>query len=162
MITKLDKNQFIDFLNRINITSEIDSNYLYQIYDNAIDGINEINDADFMLHVNGVNQFELINYCIGEYLYSIQLLNEEQKTKFINDENNITTIASVVVDKYLSLSMFNYQQTKLTNKYLPPVSTLNLYLNFMLNIINNVTKNDPGVTLVRDLLQKSISLSRCI
>ena len=50
----------------------------------------------------------------------------------------------------------------MANKYIPPVSSLNLYLNFMLNILSTYQKNDPKQTLITDLLIKSVSISRCI
>ena len=71
-------------------------------------------------------------------------------------------MASIVADKYLSLSLFNYQEQKIMNKYLPPISTLNLYLNFILNILNNYNQNEPHKTLIRDLLARSTSIARCI
>ena len=48
------------------------------------------------------------------------------------------------------------------NKYLPPVSTLNLYLNFILNSLKNYEQNEPRKTLIRDLLARSTSIARCI
>lgn len=162
MIEKISKETFLKLLKTLKVQEGVNKDFIYEIYSYAIDGINELNEDDFIIHIYGINQMELINYSIGEYLYSTALLNEEDLTRFINNENNIALIASIVSDKYLSLSIFNHRQEMKANRYLPPISTLNLYLNFIINVLDHVNKNDPKTTLLVDLLNKSISLSRCI
>ena len=112
--------------------------------------------------LRNVNPLDIIYYSVGEYGYTTQGMSLEQKEKLRDDERYISSIASVVSDKYLSLSMFNHVEKKLANKYVPPVSSLNLYLNFILNILQSYEKNDPQSTLISDLLMKSVSISRCI
>lgn len=136
--------------------------FIYDVYSQTVEGISELNDSNVFAKINGINNFDIISYICGEYIYLTKNLNKEQIEKFNADENSATTIASFVADKYLSFSMFNYHEKKITNKYLPPVSTLNLYYNFILNVLNNYQQKDPSTTLVVDLLVKSISISRCV
>lgn len=136
--------------------------FIYDVYTRTINGITELNDANVFSKINGVNNFDIISYICGEYIYLTRNFSDEKIKEFNTDENSLNTVASFVADKYLSFSMFNYREKKLTNKYLPPVSTLNLYYNFILNVLNTYQQNDPSTTLVIDLLVKSISISRCV
>ena len=158
MIQIIPKEEFKKIIDNVKVDIHIDLDFIYEVYDTVINGINDLNSGN----VFNINQIEIINYCIGEYIYTIGHLNEEGKDAFITKEDNIVKMASIVADKYLSLSTFNHHERRVMNLYLPPISTLNLYLNFMLNILNGYSKNDPATTLVSDLLDKSISISRCI
>ena len=162
MINLISKEHFIDFVKRFQLPHEVNFDFLYDVYETSVSGIKDLNDANYINTVNGINQYDLINYCLGEYLYLTAPLNNEDREKFASNENNVAYMASIVADKYLSLSLFNYQEKKMMNKYLPPVSTLNLYLNFILNILQNYEQNEPSKTLIRDLLARSTSIARSI
>ena len=114
------------------------------------------------IEVKEINQFELLLYCVGEYYYSVSHLNEAEIARFKANEEYPSSMASVAADKYLSLSIFNHVEKKLGNRFLPPASSLNIYLNFMLNIVKGYKKNDPQSSLISDLLMKSLTISRCI
>ena len=162
MINVIDKEQFVNFLKRFQLPDDLNVDFLYDVYETSVSGIQDLDESKVFGKINNINQYDLINYCLGEYLYLTRPFTKEEKEKFFSDENNVQYVASVVADKYLSLSMFNYQERKIMNKYLPPISTLNLYLNFMLNILRGYKKNEPATTLVRDLLSRSTSIARSI
>ena len=140
----------------------IDKEVVYRMYLATSEGIQGLFDSNIINTVVPVNPLDLLYYCIGEYTYTNINKTAEERQIMGQDERYITSMASVASDKYLSLSMFNHVERKLANKYIPPVSSLNLYLNFMLNILQNYKKNDPKATLITDLLMKSVSISRCI
>ena len=162
MINKLDLNQFKRIVNVVvKINDDDVIKFLYDIYEISIDSIDDLTTNN-IINAAFINHTELIFYIVGEYVYSVSKRNEEEIKKFIQDENILTSIASVATDKYLTLSLFRYKERKLGNTFLPPISSLNLYLNFILNILQNYHKNDPRSTLIVDLLTKSISIARCI
>jgi len=162
MISLITKEQFNAFISRFQLHQEVNLDFLYDVYETSVSGIKDLNDNNMIGVINGINQYDLINYCLGEYLYLTRHFNAEQREQFTSNEDNVQYAASIVADKYLSLSLFNYQEKKMMNKYLPPISTLNLYLNFMLNILNNYKQNEPRHTLIRDLLARSTSIARCV
>ena len=161
MINKLEKEQFVKVVNAIIKPNDDVINFLYDIYDLSIDSIDSLAENN-IISPAFINQSELIFYIVGEYVYSVALRNEEEIKSFINNEDILNSIASVATDKYVTLSMFHYNERRLGNRFLPPISSLNIYLNFILNILNNYHKNDPKSTLIVDLLSKSISIARCI
>ena len=160
--TILNRQQFDGVIQSLNINEAVNKDVVYQIYQTANEGIQSLIDSGIFPRFGNINPFEIIYYCVGEYTYTTQGKTVEEITKMGEDEKYITSIASVVSDKYLSLAMFGHAERKLANKFIPPVSSLNLYLNFMLNILSTYQKNDPKQTLITDLLIKSVSISRCI
>ena len=162
-ITKiLTKEQAASVINDVPFRYPVDIDYLYEIYETANEAIQMLNRENNQIEVKEINQIDLLYYCIGEYFYSVSRLNQEEIQKFNQNEDFAASMASVAADKYLSLSIFNHVERKLSNRFLPPASSLNMYINFMLNIVKGYKKNDPQSTLISDLLMKSLTISRSI
>ena len=158
----LNKEQATRVIQGIPVSQFLDIDYIYDVYEMANEAIELLVNSNQQIEVNYVNQYDLLFYCVGEYYYSISNLNKEEIEKFKANEDFPSSMASVAADKYLSLSIFNHVETKLSNRFLPPASSLNMYINFMLNIVKGYKKNDPQSTLISDLLMKSLTISRCI
>ena len=158
----LNKDQVQTIVNNIRVNVPLNVDYIYDVYEMANEAIDLLNAQSTQIEVKEVNQFDLLLYCIGEYHYSVSHLKPEELEAFHNNEDYPSSMASVAADKYLSLSMFNHVEKKLANRFLPPASSLNMYINFMLNIVKGYKKNDPQSTLISDLLMKSLTISRCI
>ena len=158
----MSKDQVARILNNIRVNIVFDVDYLYDIYEMANEVIELLDQQNSQIEVKEVNQFDLLLYVVGEYYYSVVDLKEEALEKFKKNEEFPSSMASVAADKYLSLSIFNHVEKKLANRFLPPASSLNMYINFMLNIVKGYKKNDPQSTLISDLLMKSLTISRCI
>ena len=156
------KEQVTNFLKGIQVNVELDPDYIYDVYETANEFIGIVDQENAQIEVKEINQFELLLYCVGEYYYSVSHLNEAEIARFKANEEYPSSMASVAADKYLSLSIFNHVEKKLGNRFLPPASSLNIYLNFMLNIVKGYKKNDPQSSLISDLLMKSLTISRCI
>ena len=156
------KEQVARYLKGIQVTVELDPDYIYDVYEMANEFIGIVDQENVQIEVKEINQFELLLYCVGEYYYSVSHLNEVELARFKANEEYPSSMASVAADKYLSLSIFNHVEKKLGNRFVPPASSLNIYLNFMLNIVKGYKKNDPQSSLISDLLMKSLTISRCI
>ena len=158
----LSKEQAARIIRDVPFRYEVNVDYLYEIYEMANEAIQMLNRENTQIEVKEINQIDLLLYCVGEYFYSINHLSKEEIEDFNKNEDYPSSMASVAADKYLSLSIFNHVEKKLTNRFLPPASSLNMYINFMLNIVKGYKKNDPQSTLISDLLMKSLTISRCI
>ena len=157
-----NKEQVRLYINSLQVSVPINVDYVYDVYDMANELIAMLDKENTQIEVKEINQIELLFYCVGEYYYSIAHLSKEEIEKFNNNETYPSSMASVAADKYLSLSIFNHVEKKLGNRFMPPASSLNIYLNFMLNIVKGYKKNDPQSTLISDLLMKSLTISRSI
>ena len=162
MNNKLNKEQCNQILKSFKERTNINEDYIYEIYDLAFDGVIELLELQGIDKTVFVDSYQLTYYILGEYIYSTSLLRDEALTNFLNNENIKRSMASVAADKYLSLSIYNHQEKKFTNSFLPPISSINLYVNLMLNIINRYGRGNPSATLILDLLNKSLSISRSI
>ena len=160
--TLLSKDRVRQIVNNIRANVLLDVDYIYEVYEMANEAIEILKEQTTQIEVKEISQFDLLLYCLGEYYYSISHLKKEDIEAFHKNEDYPSSMASVAADKYLSLSMFNHVEKKLANRFLPPASSLNMYLNFMLNIVKEYKKNDPQSTLISDLLMKSLTISRCI
>ena len=164
-MSKFSPISFEDFnkaLNIINARVNGHEEFLYSIYSYTIEGIADLaEDNDFFSNLQGINHLEIIGYCVGEYSYLIVGANEEQIKKMQEDENFKVSISSIVADKYLSLTQFSHNVGSLANRFMPNVSTLYVYINFIQNIIASFPKKDPKASLLADLFTKSISICKC-
>ena len=161
-INMLTKEQVAHIIQNTRLNIPIDVDYVFDVYEMANEVIDMLNQQNTQIEVKEVNQFDLLLYCLGEFYYSVVRLSKEEYELFKQNEDYPSSMASVAADKYLSLSIFNHVERKLTNRFLPPASSLNMYINFMLNIVTGYKKNDPQSTLISDLLMKSLTISRCI
>lgn len=159
---KLTRQNFEEILNELNAPKDIDIKYLYDIYDAVIDAIDLVisNVANFKFIP--VNNVVVILYIINEFLYSVNNLPKEKKEDFMNDDDMSSMLASVCCDKYLTNEQLNYKSKTFLNRFEPPISTLSLYLNFTLNTINQIRVKDQKSELVKRMLFKAFSLSKCI
>lgn len=135
--------------------------FLYSIYSYTIEGIDDLAENQIFGNLQGINHLELIGYILGEYTYFVAGTSEEQLKKIQTDENFIMSISSIVADKYLSLTQFSHNTGSLANKFMPTVSTLYVYINFIQNIVDSFSKNDARASLIADLFTKSISICKC-
>ena len=158
----LKKEAFISILEKIDSAHLSESDFLYDIYQTAFEGIVEINPDGIIDNDFSINSLDLIYYVIGEFVYATRGFNKDAIENFKNNESIVETMTNVVADKYLSLSLYNHREEILTNRYLPPISSIELYINLMLNIVTRYDRNDPKNTLIMDLLTKSLSISRCV
>lgn len=158
----LNKEQFRLIINSTspNLLQRVD--YLYEIYENIYLGLIEISKTKQAGVSFDVNSIEVIFYLLGEFVYSTRGLSLEDLEKFVANEKYAESISNVVADKYLSLSLYNHSEQKLTNKFFPPISSLELYVNLMHNIVNNYPLKDGTNMIVVDLLNKTLSIARCI
>ena len=162
LINTFEREEFERVLSTLSNSDRLNHDFLFRAYSLTCEAIQQISDTNLLNGTPVVNPIEVIYYCVGEYIYSVGNKTNEELQQYYESENYMSEMAGVIADKYLSLSMFNHAERKIANRYLPPMSSLNIYLNFILNILNSYKKNDPLSTLITDLLIKSASIARCV
>ena len=160
-MSKFTKQQFIEYSKIFSSIANFDVDYVYDIYDMAYDGLEELS-GDREIGTFSIDSTELISYIAGEFIYSTSLLKGESLQKFLANDSYKESMASVSADKYLSLSKYEHRENRFINKYLPPISSIHLYVNLMLNIVNTYPKKNPRNTLIIDLLNKSLSIAKSV
>lgn len=159
---KLSKEQFVKVISFINTNVSLDVDFMYEVYDISFTAICDLMQNNVLNQTNIINSFTIINYILGEYIYALDNRSEEERNRFVQSEKNVIMMASVVSDKYTTMDFFPSKEKGLSNKFLPPISSLDTYLNFMINMLNRAEKNDPSKTLLTDLLNKTLNTARCV
>lgn len=162
MSDKLSRPLFDSFLTDLDPNQAPHLDFLYGAYSDLVDGITEMsNQKENAIRLQNINSLELILYLLGEFTYATRGFDASKIEEFKANEKMMEMLINVTADKYISLSIFNHKERKITNRYLPPISSLELYVNLMLNILSQYQKNDPRNTLISDLLTKTLSIARC-
>lgn len=158
---RLNNEEFILVVERINKNPNYNYEFLFEMYNQTIDILERLlNDNN--IPATAVNNYELISYLLGEYSYFVDKLDKQQQIEFENRISVKELMPSVVTDKYISLNMYLYRQQKLVNKYLPPISSIEVFLNVIQNYLKVNSKDSKQKSLIVDLLTTSISLSKSI
>ena len=157
----LKKEEFRIIISKISAPHLSEVDFLYDIYEQTFTGIQEISKESQLFGNITINSIDLIYYLLGEFIYSTRGFDEAAVKRFKESEAINDMMCNVIADKYLSLSLYNHHEDKLTNRYLPPISSIELYINLMSNIVTRYERNDPKNTLIIDLLTKSLSIARC-
>ncbi len=157
----IEYNDFLRAIEFMQVHVEGHESFLYEIYSYTVEGISDLVEANIFGGLQGVNHLEIIGYVLGEFNYFIAGESKDTIDNYQNDETIIASLSSIVADKYLSLSQFSYSEGSLVNRFSPAISTLYVYVNFMLNIVKNYNKKDPSTSLLADLFMKSISICKC-
>ncbi len=158
MMRKLDGKQFDQVLKALNVPSSIDKEFLYSCYSDALEGIEGLNNVTPSLNSYQINHVQLILYIVNELALYASML----PSKILKSEEFERQLLSTAVDKYYTNEHLSWQDNKLTNRYLPEISTISLYLNFILSMLDKYPSGDPEKTLLIDVMKKGFSMARCV
>jgi len=161
MNNKISKEQFNQLNSIMSDNAKVDLTYLYDVYSKSFDIVESLLTSQNKLDYK-IDSQEIVSFAMGEYLYSTSSFSEEKLQLFLQNKNIQSSMANVVADKYISLSLYKHTQIKLTNSYLPPISTLSLYVNLMLNFVTTFQRTDNKSNLIVDLLTKSLSIAKSV
>lgn len=165
-ITKLEQDKILEILKALQVKKFYLDNIesVYDIYLTVVDGIEVvINNYEFKEY-NIVNPVVIILYILNELSFNFKIKNiDEIKMKeLLEDDEFIRLVSSLICDKYLTNEQLNYKSNAFLNKFNPQISTISLYLNCCLNILNKKYNVDKYVALVQGMLKNSFSLGQCI
>jgi hypothetical protein len=74
----------------------------------------------------------------------------------------MSIIASVAVDKYFTNEHLAYRMGTLTSRFNPSMSTIDLFLNFILGMLSRYKQGDPKTTLIVDIMNKGFQMAKCV
>ena len=153
---------FVNFLKERKLADEIDFENLYELYDLVTETISEIlaqTNNPFNVYVN---HYVVILYIINEYKFYLFSHNIKDHCLITKDSEEIQVIGSLCADKFLTNEKLNFKSEAFLNKFNPPISTLDLYLNFSLRTLESIKVKDRNASLIRDMLTKAMKMGKCI
>lgn len=158
----LNKETFVNFLKERKLADEVDFDNLYELYDLVTETISEIlaqTNNPFNVYVN---HYVVILYIINEYKFYLFSHNIKDHSLITKDSEEIQVIGSLCADKFLTNEKLNFKSEAFLNKFNPPISTLDLYLNFSLRTLESIKVKDRNASLIRDMLTKAMKMGKCI
>ncbi len=158
----LSKEQFHLYLTTIRFPDMGAESFLYRCYADAVDGASDLRSNSDLLSKLPLNPLPLILYIINEHQFYKASHPEKDEASLFNDENYERLIISIAVDKYFTNEHLDYRSSTYANRFSVEISTIALYLNFILGMLSHYKQGDPKETLIVDIMNKGFSMGKCI
>ncbi len=156
-IPKLSREQFAQLCKNLNVPSQINEDDIFECYDLAFDNATNLLESNIFGKSQPLNNIVLVLYLLNEYSFYTSIVKE------IKDKDEaLSKITSVALDKYFTNEMLDFRNKQYTSKFSPTISTIQLYLNFILGILNKYPKKNPQETLLVDMANKAFNISKAI
>ena len=158
----IDKSAFIALLKSWNVPSFFDVDFLYDTYQYSLDGVSNIAEQSSFVAGIGLNSIQIILYILNEHGFYLSTHPDKTQESLAQDESYQSFLASVALDKYFTNEHLAYRMGSLTNRFSPSMSTIDLYLNFILGMLSRYKQGDPAQTLIVDIMNKGFQVSKCV
>ncbi len=158
----IDFETFQQLLKNWNVPESFDVRFLYDTYVYAAEGVSSMSDESSFVAGLGFNSLQVILYLINEHGFYLSTHPDRQQKDLIEDEEYQNFLASVALDKYFTNEHLAYRMGSLTNRFSPAMSTIDLYLNFILGMLSRYKQGNPSQTLIVDIMNKGFQVSKCV
>jgi len=156
----LDEQAFSQLLVVLGLSTKVDSAYFYERYLEVLEVYDMIADQYPAYTLQNLDNARLVLYMANDYFYRLEGL--ANPLEIANNEAFIALLVNSVVDKYAADVHFNYDPKRMMSQFYPPISTMNVFSNFILKKLELFKKQEPAKTLVIDMLNKALSLVKAI
>jgi len=161
-LIKLEKEEFITAINQLGINDDFAYDFLYEIFEGVIETVISVIKASPNYKFSAINQYYIILYIVNEYKFHTNNLSKVEIISSLEQDEFYNFIASLCADKYLTNEQLSFKDEAFLNRFNPPISTLDLYLNFSLRTLSNLEITNQSQGLIRDLLTKAFKIGKCI
>ena len=158
----IDKESFLKLLAAWNVPSAFNADFLYETYLYAMEGVGSISEESSFVAGLGLNQAQVILYILNEHAFYLSTHPNEKQEDVVAKEEYQGFLASVALDKYFTNEHLAYRMGSLTSRFSPNMSTLDLYLNFILGMLSRYRHGDPKETLIVDIMSKGFQVCKCV
>ena len=135
---------------------------LFDLYSDAIEILNIHQTTYENMPYAPLEHARLILHLLFDYNYRLQGLTVSQRKTQLEDDHFRATLVNTVVDKYGSLSLFKYEEGRYVTPYSMEISTINVYVNFILLKIKDFRTSDREMLLFAELLRQAFQMCRTI
>ena len=157
IVNKLSKEQFDAVYEQLKVPAKIDKDEIFDCYEFAYDSAVKLLENNVFSSSVPLNNIVLLLYLINEYGFYFSVTREVK-----DKEEALSKIVSVALDKYFTNEHLDYKNDQYTSKFSPAISTIELYLNFVLGILKNYPQKNPQETLLVDMANKAFKISKAI
>lgn len=154
---------FMALLHQFQVPNDANVEALYKVYCASMKVITDFMNKNPICQQTGmVNPLVLFSYILAEYGYAIRGSDAETIKSIHNATVLLTAMTNACVDKYLTLEHFKYNVPQTTNRYFPPLTSLDHYVTNILRILDVQPQYQLPDTLMTDMFHKFFAMCHCI
>ena len=157
-----EKTAFLQLLDGIGVPATADREFLYKAFSVTFEGAKNVQEIAPGIPAFSVNPVALALYLVNEHSFYLTSHPDKKEEDLVQDEDYLSFLASVALDKYCTNEHLAYKTGSLTSRFSPYMSTLDLYLNFILGMLGRYKKNAPDETLIVDIMSKGFNIAKCV
>ena len=150
------------FLSALKVPDSLDYGLIEEAFEAALEATTELREESPVISRFGINFASLTLYICSEHSFYLATHASTKMEALKGNQEYIGFLASVSLDKYFTNEHLAYRMGSLTSRFSPMMSTLDLYLNFILGMLSRYKKNDPQQTLVIDVMNKGFQMAKCV
>lgn len=155
------KKSYFDLLKHLHVPENFDYELLFVLFEEATEGAEGMKDQNPIVGSFGINPIELTMYLVYEHSFHLLMSGKDPKDVY-DDEAYHQTVCSIALDKYYTNEHLAYRMDAYASKHHPSISTITLYLNFMLGMLQRYQRVDKNLNLIIDIMTKGFQMSKCI
>ncbi len=156
------KKRFISTLESWRVPKEFDYDFLFDVFSLCLEGGKDLAANSPQFPTLAVNEFQLALYIVNEHAFYLATHSDKKISDITQNEDYQQMLASVSLDKFLTNERLAYRMGSLVSRYNPMMSTIDLYLNFILGMLSRYRKNDPAQTVIVDIMNKGFQMAKCV
>lgn len=157
-----EKRRYLELLRTLAVPEQLDHEFLYEVFTTVKSGMGAVADQNPVLADIGLNLADLSLYIANEHSFYLSTHPELAKdASYRRDEKYMSYLASVSLDKYYTNGRLAFQMGSVASRFHPALSTLDLYLNFILGMLSRYKQGEPERTLLVDIMNKGFQVSKC-
>lgn len=156
-LEKLTRTQFDQVYEQLQVPVSIDKEDIFEAYEFAVENAKNLVDSNVFGKNIPLNSIVLLLYIINEYGFYFSI-----NKNVVDKDEALSKIVSISLDKYFTNEHLDYKNEQYTTKFSPAISTIEIYLNFILGILKKFPQKNPQETLLVDMAQKAFSISKAI
>ena len=159
---RIPQEHFNQLLDAIKASPDLNRDFLYECFCDALDSSEYIKEETPVIEKMNLNPLTLALYIVNEHQFYLITHPNKTQEELVGDENYEQLLLSIALDKYYTNEHFAYKNKNFANRFDPTISTLSLYLNFILGMLSRYNSGNPNQTLIIDVMKKGFSMAQCI
>ena len=131
-----NKEEFYSFMDSLQLPRELNRDFLFDCLATAMEGGENLSAVNPRFSSFMINPAFLAMYLINEHIFYLSCHPEEKEADAIAKDGYRDILISVSLDKYYTNEHLAYQMGSFTSRFSPTLSTIDLYLNFILGMLS--------------------------
>jgi hypothetical protein len=156
------KQSYFAMLEALKVPSSVDKDFLYSTFLYTLEGAKNLKEESMIVGSLSINAVQLTLYLVNEHIFYLYTHADKKEADLVKDPGYQQFLASVSLDKYFTNEHLAFHMGSFASRYNPSISTMNLYLNFILGMLSRYKNNDPKETLIVDIMNKGFQMAKCV